>query len=439
MDNKYTLYRGNNLDNFHSVTDTSVDLVLTDPPYGWSFMGKDWDKALPNPQTWVECFRVMKPGGSAVIMSGSRTDCLWRLCRDIEAAGFDLSQTAMVWVYRSGFPKGQDFSKAYDERVGAEREVVGQRTRNVKPFDDGNGWNANSTTGDYDYTAPATDTANELDGWFSKGKVKPALEFLIWARKPNSESTELDNMLKWGVGGVNCGACMMPFEDGGPSGVWGTSNATCKPTFNASETQHEYRSAANPAGRFPANLLCTDNALGFGSKYFDVEKWANELGYTEDGWTDAALSGLLQIPKPSKAEKNAGCEGLEQTKATVTMALVKQCANCGGKTVKSGGLACGCENPKPILVKQEEQPRGNPHPTCKPVNLMAYVINFLTKPNATILDPFAGSGTTLVAAIQSGRYPIGMELEDEYCEIIEARADHATVKENKEQGSLFDV
>lgn len=449
MDNKYTLYRGNNLDNFHSVTDTSVDLVLTDPPYGWSFMGKDWDKALPNPQTWVECFRVLKPGGSAVIMSGSRTDCLWRLCRDIEVAGFDLSQTAMVWVYRSGFPKGQDFSKAYDERVGAEREVVGVGgAGGMGRYNDGNAkqgyrpqtYSNNDTVM---LTAPATDTAKELDGWFSKGKVKPALEFLIWARKPNSESTELDNMLKWGVGGVNCGTCMIPYADeADKASATPGGKCTAKPSGHIAEpdagAEHERIAFDRPElkGRFPANLL-QDGCMGYEARHFDIAKWASDNGY-HDEWPIAAESGLLQIAKPSKSEKDRGCSGIEASSGSLMHNASGRdsggklfCQSCG----KRQG-ACKCEEPD--WGYHNPNTRHNNHPTCKPVNLMAYVINFLTKPNATVLDPFAGSGTTLVAAIQSGRYPIGMELEDEYCEIIEARASHASVNENKEQGSLFD-
>lgn len=421
--NPFTIHQGNNLDVLPTIADESQDLVLTDPPYGISFMGKSWDKALPTPQTWKECLRVLKPGGFAVVMSGSRLDCLWRMCRDIEEAGFELNQTAMVWVTRQGFPKGQDFSKAYDQRVGAEREVVGvtnsaigpSQSTDSHPFGKTDKWNTINLR-----TAPATETAKELDGWFSKGKIKPAIEFLIVARKPISEKTEIDNMLKHGVGGVNCGECMVPFGDDTAAA---RNYGRTRPDNDI--FKWEGHSDYNPTGRFPANLMVSNQALGpEDSRYFDLDKWASEHGYSDD-WAAAAEAGVLQIAKPNRGEKNAGCEGLEKHTATVTMALVKQCANCGGKAINSRGLACGCDKPTPILVKQAEKPRANHHPTCKPVTLMAYLISLLTKPNAHVLDPFCGSGTTLVAAIQTNRIPTGIELDCSYVEIARARATHA--------------
>lgn len=421
--NPFTIHQGNNLDVLPTIADESQDLVLTDPPYGISFMGKSWDKALPTPQTWKECLRVLKPGGFAVVMSGSRLDCLWRMCRDIEEAGFELNQTAMVWVTRQGFPKGQNFSLAADKRAGVEREVVGEhpyasrRENGVR----GRGETVCWEGGDLHtptLTAPATETAKELEGFFSKGKIKPAIEFLIVARKPISEKTELDNMLKHGVGGVNCGECMIPSDETIPVNVlpeWSGFGQLQQPDYVQKQQ----------TGRFPSNLMVSNQALGpEDSRYFDIEKWAAEHGYSED-WAAAAQAGVLQISKPSKAEKNAGCEGLEKHTATVTMGLVKQCANCGGKAINSRGLACGCDKPTPILVKQAEKPRANHHPTCKPVTLMAYVISLLTKPNAHVLDPFCGSGTTLVAAIQTNRIPTGIELDCSYVEIARARATHA--------------
>lgn len=418
----HTIIRGDCLPVMREIADSSVDLVLTDPPYGWGFMGKSWDKALPDPQVWREAFRVLKPGGSALVMSGSRLDCLWRMCRDLEAAGFELSQTALYWVYRSGFPKGGDLSKMADARAGAEREVTRTWTGGMRTGCIANSVETNLGTQTKPmYDNPVSPLARELDGWFTKGKVKPAVEVIIWARKPISEKTELDNMTKWGVGGVNCGACMVPSDEPITVNVleqWSGLGQLKQPSYVSTQQ----------TGRFPANMLVTNNALGDGSRYFDVDKWADEHGITEDGWADAAAAGVLQIAKPSRGEKNAGCEGLEKHTATVTMGLVKQCANCGGKAINSRGLACGCDKPTPILVKQAEKPRANHHPTCKPVTLMAYLISFFTKPGATVLDCFCGSGTTGVACAQTGREFIGIELDADdqgYIAIAEARIAHA--------------
>jgi hypothetical protein len=453
---------GDCLDVLPRLPEDSVDLIATDPPYGIAFMGKQWDKSLPDPRVWRECLRVLKPGGSAVVMSGSRLDCLWRMCRDLEGAGFELEQTALFWCYRSGFPKGTDLSKAADARAevpcpdcdgpvdfsvdvaeqerylgdwkpcercggrgtirGAEREVVGvgahaQKRNGSSPgiLDRSSTW-TDAIPMD---TAPATDLARDLDGWFTKGKVKPAVEVIIWARKPNSERTELDNMVRWGVGGVNCGACMVPWTDDGDkgdttrfsSGTGGYLQANgqnMRPWIEKRIAAGEpvTRGGFAPAGRFPANLLVTDEALGTDdSRYFSVTAWAAEHGYSDD-WAAAAGAGLLQVAKPSRGEKNAGCEGLPQ----------RLCGTMDGGHVVSDGRTA----PKTGKVLST-----NHHPTCKPVTLFAYLIEFLTRPGAIVLDPFLGSGTTLVAAAATGREGIGIELNADYLEIAAARVRHA--------------
>ena len=413
----YKLHEGNNLDILPTIPDQSVDLVLTDPPYGWSFMGLDFDKALPDPQTWAECFRVLKPGGSAVVMSGSRMDCLWRMCRDLEAAGFELEQTAFFWCYRTGFPKGDDLSKRADKQAGAEREVVGKSPNSRANRSEEDGIVLQKYRDNALLTAPATDLARELDGWFTKGKVKPAVEVVIWARKPISERTELANMERWGVGGVHCGACMVPFDVGNaPSTRCATANAGKRHNDDSAEFPSGIDYAPQ-AGRYPANLLCTgDEPLGpEGTRYFDIECWAAEHGFTEDGWQEAAAAGLLQIPKPSRAEKNAGCEGLP----------TRRKPSGGSNNLKQweeGTRSFEDLDPKSKTLAQMAQ---NNHNTVKPVRLFAYMIELLTKTQAVILDPFVGSGTTLVAAIQANRYPIGIELDSHYCTIAQARADHA--------------
>lgn len=409
------------------MAENSVDVVITDPPYGIGFMGKQWDQALPNPAVWREALRVLKPGGSAAVMSGSRLDCLWRMCRDLEAAGFELSQTALYWVYRSGFPKGGDLSKMADAAVGAEREVVGSNPnhRDVAVGGQYGTVPMLNLCSHGDITAPASPLAVALDGWFTKGKVKPAVEVIIWARKPISERTELANMARWGVGGVNCGKCMVPFGEGGQ---WTDHVATGLATdkfFTSGETP-EIEKVANPAGRFPANLLCMDEALGEGSRYFDVDAWAAEHGYTEDGWADAAAAGLLQVAKPSRGEKNAGCEGFPAMPSNFDIGR-RKCTACGAWEWRSGQpdlRRCNCPNPDWVEVKPHHS-NTNPHPTCKPVRLMAYLADFLCPAGGTILDPFCGSGTTGVAAVQSGRDFIGCELEAEYVGIAEARIAHA--------------
>ena len=98
------------------VQDNSVDFLCTDPPYGYSFMNKGWDKVLPDVDIWKESYRVLKEGSFICVMAAPRSDVLWRLCRDLEGAGFDLSFSNIEWVYHTGFPKASDTSKAIYKR-----------------------------------------------------------------------------------------------------------------------------------------------------------------------------------------------------------------------------------------------------------------------------------------------------------------------------------
>jgi site-specific DNA-methyltransferase (adenine-specific) len=176
-----------------SMESGAIDAFICDPPYFLGFMGKDFDKqegAHQDPKAmqerhlaWVsECYRVLPSGGVLKAFSGTRTN--HRLAAAMEAVGFVLvpGESLEAWAYGSGFPKSLDISKAIDKHHGAEREVVGARHRNVKPFDDMNGWNANNTTGDHEYTAPATDDAKRFDGYGTA--LKPAWEPILVGRKP---------------------------------------------------------------------------------------------------------------------------------------------------------------------------------------------------------------------------------------------------------------
>jgi site-specific DNA-methyltransferase (adenine-specific) len=120
MNNETQMFCGDSAEELLKINDNSVDMLCSDPPYGYSFMGKGWDKVLPDTQIWRECFRVLKPGSFITIMAAPRTDVLWRISRDLEEAGFDLSFSNIEWVYHSGFPKASDVSKMIDKRGDEE-------------------------------------------------------------------------------------------------------------------------------------------------------------------------------------------------------------------------------------------------------------------------------------------------------------------------------
>ncbi len=183
---------GNSLEVLGGIADDLVDLLVTDPPYGIGFMGKDWDKALPDKKIWAECFRVLKDGAFAFVMSIPRSDCLSRMIISLEDAGFNVGFSPIYWAYASGFPKAQNIGKAVDKRLGAEREVIGKRkltgnagtSTKLKGGTYTVGTYINTIGAELPLTIPATPQAKALDGSYGGFQPKPAVEVIIVAMKP---------------------------------------------------------------------------------------------------------------------------------------------------------------------------------------------------------------------------------------------------------------
>ncbi len=164
------------------LADNSVDSIVTDPPYGLGFMGKEWDHGVPGTEFWERALRVLKPGGHLLAFSGSRT--YHRMVCAIEDAGFEIRDQIM-WVYGSGFPKSLDVSKAIDKAAGAEREVVGVAGKSGSACSCMAG---DFAGGEYMTTAANTDAARQWQGWGTA--LKPAFEPLVFATKPLPVETE---------------------------------------------------------------------------------------------------------------------------------------------------------------------------------------------------------------------------------------------------------
>ena len=177
-----------------TMPDNSVDSIVTDPPYGLSFMGKKWDYDVPSEDIWRECLRVLKPGGHLLAFAGTRTQ--HRMAVRIEDAGFEI-RDMIAWVYGSGFPKSLDVSKAIDKAAGAERDVTGIRGKSGSVR---NSMAGDFAGGEYMNSAPATEAARQWQGWGTA--LKPALEPITVARKP-LEGTVAGNVLKWHTGALN--------------------------------------------------------------------------------------------------------------------------------------------------------------------------------------------------------------------------------------------
>ena len=206
------LYCGDCVAVMQTMPDNSIDAIVTDPPYGLGFMGKGWDHSVPGVEVWIECLRILKPGGHLLAFAGTRTQ--HRMACAIEDAGFDI-RDMIAWVYGSGFPKSLDVSKAIDKAAGAEREVVGvsqhSANRTAGSWQQGDqrtGIEAGNE-GERNITAPATDAARQWSGWGTA--LKPSLEPITMARKPLI-GTVAANVMQYGTGGINVDACRVGTE-----------------------------------------------------------------------------------------------------------------------------------------------------------------------------------------------------------------------------------
>ncbi len=392
------ILHGDSLDLLKDLDDNSVDSIVTDPPYGYSFMGKNWDKAVPSVELWEECLRVLKPGGFAFIMSAPRSDVQSEMIKRLEKAGFKVDFTPVYWTYASGFPKALNIGKAVDKRLGNKREQVKdpeEARRNKKKSDRG-------IYGDYkDTEYKVTKGNSELEGSYAGYQPKPAVEVVIVVMKPLSEKGYVEQALKNGKGVTWLDDTKIPFDSSvdleqydhdrrgnserTPDVEVGT---TMSEVFGQADQSWGYKKQGelpsleeeSPLGRFTANLLVQDNILdseyynnnGTFSRYFSLDNW----------WKSRIQSLPLDV------------------QVTYPFMIVKKAS----KSEKNKGM--------------EEK---NYHPTVKPISLMSYLVTLGSREGDLVLDPFVGSGTTCIAAKLLSRKYIGMEMDDEYVVIAQER------------------
>ena len=477
----YKIMHGDCFEELKKLPDHSVDSVVTDPPYGLSkepdirevlekwltgedyehrgggFMGKSWDSFVPGPAIWREVYRVLKPGGHALVFAGTRTQDLMTI--SLRLAGFEV-RDVIEWLYFSGFPKSLDVGKQFDKRKGgasfvhefaklikkkrlekgyslafmdkevcggttnyswfegrpagvrlpqlkeyykikelldlddtydelmeeAEREKIGEKKSGIaNAFGDGE-WKSGPAEV-VDITAPATPLAKKWNGWGTA--LKPAHEPIILARKP-LDGTVADNVERWGTGALNIDGCRI----GDKGGTKRSHQAEYPKTEGGKEdrSQHWARVGHNVMsigkGRFPANCVTTEPDAFF-SKYFNV--------------TPPEL-----CKKAPKKDRNSDWKG------GLISGEPKQVRRLSGGEYKHNSGSLNSSKNGAVSV--------NYHPTVKPTDLMAWLVRLVTPPGGVVLDPFAGSGSTLVAARREGFGFIGIEREAEYIEIAEARA-----------------
>lgn len=382
---KIELYLSDNIDILKTFEDNSIDSVVTDPPYGISFMGKKWDYDVPSVALWQEVLRVLKPGGHALVACGTRTQ--HRMAVNLEDAGFEI-RDIVAWVYGSGFPKSHDISKAIDKKNGVEqpKNVVISKNNSMS--------GANYTRNKKDIE---TDQAKQWKGWGTS--LKPAMELWTLCRKP-LKSTVAENVLQWGVGGINVDGCRVETE--GEI----LTRPICENGSIYSQSNIKYNTGsindiANKLGRFPANFI-------------------------HDG-SDEVVS-LFPETNPSKATYRGlqgspfmGIEGSLPKQGTNT---IRGHDDEGGSAARFFYTAKASQSERNYGLNEIK----NIHPTVKPIKLMRYLCKLITPPNGTILDPYMGSGSTGIACELENFNFIGIEQHKEYFEISKARIDAHKLK-----------
>ena len=394
-----TIYCGDGREVLPTMPENSIDTVITDPPYELGFMGKRWDSSgvAFNPETWSAVLRVCKPGAILLAFGGTRT--FHRLTCAIEDGGWEI-RDCMMWLYGSGFPKSLDISKAIDKAAGAEREIVGRRTdRAATPKHDMRGGNLlnqrNKEPIDLSaITAPATDAAKLWGGWGSA--LKPAYEPIVVAMKP-LDGTFAANAQKWGCAGLNIdgariGTALMtsggsiPDIRGNSSngrGIGGPENEGRNRLVTPSEIKQ---------GRWAANVLLDgaaaellDEQSGYMKSGASINR--NKVEGTHNGNTIYGKNNVVTYDVPAFEEGGGASRFFYTAKAS-----------------------------------RSDRGASNNHPTVKPTDLMKYLCKITATPTGgTILDPFAGSGSTIVAAREYGRKCVGIEMEEAHCRIIADR------------------
>lgn len=409
---KYQIINGNNIDVLKTFPDNHFDSIVTDPPYGIDFLGKTWDANTGALETYQECLRVLKPGGHILAFSAART--YHHLAITLEQAGFEIRDQIM-WIYSSGFPKSQDVGRQLHKKANGKPDK--QRFDKSIMIKEGNDYRHPENNKLYrilpDINGDRLEKSHEgesygyvfeeiikIEGpWVGWGtSLKPAHEPVCMARKPMKHSIA-KNVQVWGTGALNIDAARIDWEPGEQEKeqAWRerySSNSTGAPTFSEDDINEQRKNIKEqvvrdaPAGRFPSNVI---------GEIPDYQKY-------------------FYCPKVSRNERHAGFD-LKQVPVIEfndpeTIHLHPLWTPAMGKNVY---------RLKQAIEEQQTVKIGNNHPTVKPVELMKYLIKLVTPPNGLVLDPFNGSGSTGMAAVELGHEYVGIELDPAYVEIAKKR------------------
>lgn len=435
--------------------ESCIDSIVTDPPYGLKFLGKEWDNLGKGEgierwnQEWArEALRVLKPGGHMLVAGIGRT--FHRMMVGVEDVGFEL-RNVIYHIFGSGFPKNMDVAKAIDRQLGIEREVVG--TEEVGVGMQGNQMHAGRPREVQvrDKTVATSEEAKRWEGWGTG--LKPAVE--VWAlfRKPLGERNITENLMRWGTGALNIDGCRIPLGADSAAKV-GWQGAPNEGSYYPSGFREDPRlggrgdweggkagymgyaggrASSSPLGRHPANLIlshdedcqegecvggCPVRIMGEQSGERkaggDVTSRESGKGYME-GWfgkdgadkfqgysAPGTAARFFYQAKPSTKERDLGCGDLYWKR-------------------EGPGKYTAISKAEYNALPEANRVSGNIHPTVKSIRLMSYLIRLVTPPGGLILDPFAGSGSTALAAYLEGMGCIGIEQDPVAAEIARKR------------------
>ena len=405
------------------IPDNYFESLITDPPAGISFMGRDWDNHKGGMLNWInwfsevmnECLRTMKPGACGLVWSIPRTSHWTGIA--LELAGFRLIDI-IHHCQGSGFPKGQDIGKMLDKLAGEEREIVGsvQYGKKALGLINDDNWKAKEFV---NITAPATPEAKRWDGWKTPA-LKPAVEGWWLVQKPISESSIARNILKHGVGGLNIEACRIGTSKRVPGGISKNSRTVYNGGYTGESGDED---GHNPdIGRYPANLILSCGADCKGDNHSPdcpVSVIGEQSGICPSGENKPHTN--RSIAKMCVASFSMGLDGKPRNytreSSTGTAARYFKQLPFDPETVSSVYYSTKASTNDRSCGGTVE----NVHPTVKSRHLMKYLIQLITPEGGTVLDPFAGSGTTALACKELNRNYICIEKEREYVDIIHQR------------------
>lgn len=453
---------GNSIEELKKFPDNYFGSVVTDPPYGLSFMGKKWDYDVPSVELWQEVFRVLKEGGHLLAFAGTRTQ--HRMAVNIENAGFEI-RDMIAWVYGSGFPKSHNIGKAVDKNNGKckidltdfgnyikEKREVKKYSR--KQLDDIMG------------------TCTAVSWWEGrkKGVQLPSKKMYKKLKKVLDLDNKFDYLINWAeakrkvigkkTSGIGTSFGKGEWKSGKTEEVditipqteqakqwegWGTALkpalepiTMARKPFKTSVAENVLKNGVGGINIDGCRVATDDNlqavVKGIRSESWRIMESRNDIenekklygtpkgmgrfpaNFIHDGSDEVkdlfpdTASRFFYCAKASKQDKNEGLEDFEDKKSQLN----------------SGGIG------RKISVKKRLEKNGNNtpitkniHPTVKPTNLMRYLIRLVTPKNETVLDCFMGSGSTGKACALEGLSFVGIDLDKEYCKIAKARIDKA--------------